>query len=54
MRVRHSLRNEQNETTTTPLPENAGHAAWEMGRLLLAAAVILLIIGAAIAFERFG
>ncbi|WP_160174681.1 hypothetical protein [Archangium violaceum] len=48
------MRDEQNETTTSPVPANAGHPPWQVGRLLLAAVVSLLIIGAAIAFERFG
>ncbi|HEX5750211.1 MAG TPA: hypothetical protein VFZ09_28530 [Archangium sp.] len=48
------MRNEQNETTTSPVSTNEGHAHWQVGRLILAVAVCLLIIGAAIAFERFG
>lgn len=47
------MRNEQNETTS-PVSSNEGHAHWQVGRLILAVAVCLLIIGAAIAFERFG
>lgn len=47
------LRNEQDETQS-PVPANGGHEPWLAGRLLLAIAVCLLIIGAAIAYERFG
>lgn len=46
-------RNEQ-DTPQTPAPANGGHDPWLAGRLLLAVAVCLLIIGAAIAYEKFG
>lgn len=51
--MRHTLRNERDETTS-PVPTDGGTEQWQVGRLILAVAVCLLIIGAAIAYEKFG
>ncbi|MCY1074972.1 hypothetical protein [Archangium lansingense] len=47
------MHNEQNDTKT-PVPANGGHDSGLAGRLILALVVCLIIVGAAIAYDKFG